>query len=140
MAKTSVELKFDQRKLVRIYFAKREKFLNLVQRNFRIACEQFLRIIISTFYSGRKAEDLGLYRQSGDLAKKWWKEVTISQGDVIAKIGSGVDYGRYHEKDYEPKGGQRKVPARTDVTGYFYSPEVGKKLFIDAIKKAMEQA
>ncbi len=136
MAAQAMTLKFDQAKLVRILNKRPKAFLRKARRNFIFAAEQCTKEIKDLYYRGRKG-NTGLNVITGDLLGGWWSRTIIAGNDVVTNISNRMAYGPYHEKNYKPKSEPRRCPPRTDSAGYFVGPYGGKRLFIEAIKKAI---
>jgi len=131
------ELSYSNEKIKRLMRRKQKRFLEKVERNFRGASQEFIFDIVNIFYTGRRG-GVGLNVISGNLRDSWSHVVSSYPGNVIANIRSRATYGIYHEVQYKPKSHPRKMPPRTDVQGYFTHRDIGKRMFRQAIKKAIK--
>jgi len=138
----AITIKFDEKKFEGLTRQMRTNLMKALKRNFTKAGLEFISHIQEKWYSGRHADDTGLNRITGALWKSFLPKTsgTVASGEITTQIISNVEYGKYHEKSYEPAGGgPRRNPPRTDVAGDFVDEKIGVEMFAEAIEEAFKE-
>lgn len=112
-----------------------KKFRQRLRQEFIFAADDFIELIRSRYYRGRKG-NRGLNRISHTLHNSWLPIVTEQGDDFIAKISAdGVEYGIFHETGVPKKNLPQRTFVRRDL-----NRGAGKQIFTDAVRNAMKAA
>lgn len=133
MAKVfSFEVK-DKGKVFKNILKRDRVYLRDVRMQLAQGGDEFIRIIQSRWYSGRKADDTGLNRVTSRLHNGWRANV-MGRGfaDVHVSIINGTSYGEFHEL------GTSRLKKRTFV-GEDIKGDVGKKIFVSKFRQALKK-
>lgn len=123
-----VSVKFNNKPLTAFFQGKSELLNANIQKEFVLEANFFIGRIKKAWYSGRRADDMGLNRISGNLASRW-DVLPIKEGGI--KIISGMNYSEIHEKGLPNK---RNIPKRSDVRGDWARD--AKTIFMNAVNTA----
>lgn len=123
----------EKGKVIRNLIKRDERFIRDVRKNFVIAGDEFIQLIRSRWYSGRRADDTGLNRITHLLYNTWRSELSPrTDFDIVVRMANGAKYAEVHE--LEEVG---NAPKRSFVIEDLKS-NIGKKIFVDAARKALK--
>lgn len=134
MAKAfTLEVK-DKGKVLRNIVLRNEKFIRQVRTNFIIGGDEFIQLIRSRWYSGRRGDGTGLNKDTRLLYNTWISQLQSGglMGDVVLNITSGAFYAEFHELGTSRT--RKRSFVLEDMKG-----DIGRKIFSDKVREALKK-
>jgi len=115
--------------------SKASRLIPIARTQLVLAGEEFVQLIQKRWYSGRRGNDTGLNRISGDLHNLW--SVTPHQiaNEVSVVIEPGVDYALKHETGDKKRNLKKRSFVREDL-----NRGEGKAIFVRAVRRILKEA